>query len=186
MIYSEETGRYTAGIYSAYLLPTAVDYCRDGGAYLVTDVWEPSQERYADEVRARFPAETAEDVLQNIGAYAVSMAGDGDAPKMEFYPHGPTWPSYFFDAGVSDGDLCAMADYYDETDIYAPPVRDELYRRFSEAPGALLNELGEWEPETQERVCAILAERCGGLPAEEPAGLTPEGRTAYETLLRAA
>ena len=186
MIYSEETGRYTAGIYSAYLLPTAVDYCRDGGAYQVTDVWEPSRERYADEVRAHFPVETAEDVLQNIGAYAVSMAGDGDAPKMEFYPRGPTWPSYFFDAGVSDGDLCAMADYYRDTDIYAPPVRDELYRRFSEAPGALLNALGKWEPETQKRVCAILAERCGGLPAEEPAGLTPEGETAYETLLHAA
>lgn len=186
MIYSEETGRYTAGIYSAYLLPTAVDYCRDGGAYLVTGVWEPSQERYADEVRARFPAETAEDVLQNIGAYAVSMAGDGDAPEMEFYPHGPTWPSYHFSACLSDGDLCAMADYYDETDIYAPPVREELCRRFSQAPGALLNALGGWEPETQERVCAILAERCGGRLPEKPAGLTPEGEAAYETLLRAA
>lgn len=186
MIYSEETGRYTAGIYSAYLLPTAVDYCRDGGAYLVTGVWETSQERYADEVRARFPAEAAEDVLQNMDAHAVSMAGDENTPKMEFYPRGPTWPSYFFDAGVSDGDLCAMADYYRDTDIYAPPVRDELCRRFSEAPGALLNELGEWEPETQERVCAILAERCGGRLPEKPAGLTPEGQTAYETLLRAA
>lgn len=186
MICSEETGRYTAGIYSAYLLPTAVDYCRDGGAYLVTGVWEPSQERYADEVRARFPAETAEDALQNIGAYAVSMAGDENTPKMEFYPHGPTWPSYFFDAGVSDSDLCAMADYYDETDIYAPPVRDELCRRFSEAPGALLNALGGWEPETQERVCAILAERCGGRLTEKPTDLTPEGETAYETLLCAA
>ncbi|WP_295856882.1 hypothetical protein [uncultured Oscillibacter sp.] len=186
MIYSEETGRYTAGIYSAYLLPTAVDYCLDGGAYLVTDVWEPSRERYADEVRAHFPVETAEDVLQNIGAYAVSMAGDGDAPKMEFYPHGPTWPSYDFSACLSDGDLCAMADYYRDTDIYAPPVRDELCRRFSEAPGALLNALGEWEPETQERVCAILAERCGGRLPEKPADLTPEGETAYETLLHAA
>ena len=186
MIYSEETGRYTAGIYSAYLLPTAVDYCRDGGAYLVTGVWETSQERYADEVRARFPAEAAEDVLQNMDAHAVSMAGDENTPKMEFYPRGPTWPSYFFDAGVSDGDLCAMADYYRDTDIYAPPVRDELCRRFSEVPGALLNALGKWEPETQERVCAILAERCGGRLPEKPAGLTPEGQTAYETLLRAA
>lgn len=186
MICSEETGRYTAGIYSAYLLPTAVDYCRDGGAYLVTGVWEPSQERYADEVRARFPAETAEDVLQNIGAYAVSMAADENTPEMEFYPHGPTWPSYDFSACLSDGDLCAMADYYDETDIYAPPVRDELCRRFSEAPGALLNALWEWEPEAQERVCAILAERCGGRLPEKPADLTPEGETAHETLLCAA
>lgn len=153
---------------------------------MVTDVWEPSQEHYADEVRARFPAETAEDVLQNIGAYAVAMAADENTPKMEFYPHGPTWPSYDFSACLSDGDLCAMADYYDETDIYAPPVRDELYRRFSETPGALLNALGEWEPEAQERVCAILAERCGGRLPEKPADLTPEGETAYETLLHAA
>lgn len=188
MIYSEETGRYTAGIYSACLLPAAVSCWLDAGTYTVTEIWEPSQEHYDydEDVRTHFPAKAAEDVLQNIGAYAVSMAGDGDAPKMEFYPHGPTWPSYDFSACLSDGDLCAMADYYRDTDIYAPPVRDELCRRFSEAPGALLNALGGWEPETQERVCAILAERCGGLLAEEPAGLTPEGETAYETLLCAA
>ena len=68
-------------------------------------------------------------------------------------------------------------------------VRDELCRRFSEAPGALLNALGKWEPETQEtqeRVCAILAERYGGRLPEKPADLTPEGETAYETLLCAA
>ena len=153
---------------------------------MVTDVWEPARERYEDEVRTHFPAKAAEDVLQNMDAHAVSMAGDENTPKMEFYPCGPTWPSYFFDAGVSDGDLCAMADYYDETDIYAPPVRDELCRRFSEAPGALLNALGGWEPETQERVCAILAERCGGRLPEKPTDLTPEGETAYETLLCAA
>lgn len=186
MICSEETGRYTAGIYSAYLLPTAVDYCRDDGTYVVTGVWEPSQEHYDEDVRTHFPAKAAEDVLQNMDAHAVSMAGDENTPKMEFYPRGPTWPSYFFDAGVSDGDLCAMADYYRDTDIYAPPVRDELCRRFSEAPGALLNALGGWEPETQERVCAILAERYGGRLPEKPADLTLEGETAYETLLCAA
>ena len=186
MICSEETGRYTAGIYSACLLPAAVSCRLDAGTYTVTEIWEPSQEHYDEDVRTHFPAKAAEDVLQNMDAHAVSMAGDENTPKMEFYPRGPTWPSYFFDAGVSDGDLCAMADYYDETDIYAPPVRDELCRRFSEAPGALLNELGEWEPETQERVCAILAERCGGLLPEKPADLTPEGETAYETLLHAA
>lgn len=193
LIYSEKTGRYTAAIFSSYLLPVAVSYQHDRSErYVVTDVWEPSQENYEEDVRVRFSKEDAEDILQNLNTYAAALlAADGytpDAAEMKAILEGPIWPAYHFNEELDDDVLCGLADYYGDADIYTKPVRDELYTRFFQHPQRLLNALGDCEKEVQNTICQLLSEqsRDSQFPKSGVKGLTPKGEEVYTEILKIA
>ncbi len=193
LIYSEKAGQYTAAIYSSYLLPVAVSYQQDqSGRYAVTDVWEPSQTNYEEDVRACFPKEAAEDILQNLNTYAVaSLEADGyapDAAEIEVFSEGPIWPTYYFHEELDDGVLCGLADYYGGSDIYTEPVRGELYSRFFQNPQRMLNALGDCKLEVQATICGLLSEQSADsrFPRDGVEGLTQNGQKCYAEILNKA
>lgn len=193
LIYSEKAGQYTAAIYSSYLLPVAVSYQQDQSArYVVTDVWEPSQTNYEEDVRACFPKEAAEDILQNLNAYALAfLEADGyalDAAEIEVFSEGPIWPTYYFHEELDDGVLCGLVDYYGDGDIYTKPVQDELYRRFFQNPQRLLNALGDCKLEVQATICGLLSEQSADsrFPKGGVEGLTQNGQKCYAEILNKA
>ncbi len=179
MIYLPETGRYDSAIYSAYFLPIAVSYQQDqAGRYAVTDLWEPKKDTYEADVRVCFPPETAERVLQDLDSYLTdSMDLDAEMLKMAFFPAGPTWAEYHFSPALTDADLCGLAYYYGDQDIYTKHVREEVLRRFSRNSSKLLNALGRCEQAVQDSVCSLLEE--SDIPAST-GGLTQAGKRLYE------
>ena len=193
LIYSEKAGHYTAAIYSSYLLPVAVSYQQDqSGRYAVTDVWEPSQTNYEEDVQACFPKEAAEDILQNLNTYAVaSLEADGyapDAAEIEVFSEGPIWPTYYFHEELDDGVLCGLVDYYGGSDIYTEPVRGELYSRFFQNPQRMLNALGDCKLEVQATICGLLSEQSADsrFPRNGVEGLTQNGQKCYAEILNKA
>lgn len=189
MIYSEETGRYVSAIYSTCLLPVCVSYQKDGSnRYVVTDLWKPTEESYEADIREHFPAEAAALVLENLDQFTADLLKENEVSEDEsvlrFFPGGPVWPEYVFDAALNDASLCGLAGYYPEGDIYCAPVREEVIRRFRSDPAALLNGLGLCHPDAQNTVCSLIAQgdiHAGGDPEIEM-HLTDEGAAAYERL----
>lgn len=191
LIYSEETERYVAAIHSTCLLPIRATYQKDGaGRYAVTDLWEPSEDHYERDIRENFPAETADQILENLDPYAADLlrecgAAEGDE-VFSFFSGGPVWPAYSFDAALDDATLCSLADYYRDGDIYCEPVQAEVIRRFCADPAGLLNSLGVCSEEMWETVCRIIGK--AGIDPESilQSDLTAGGKSAYERLASCA
>lgn len=163
LIFSEASERYVPAIYSTCLLPVRVSYEKDRkGRYVVTAYWEPAEETYAQDIRAQFPPEAAELVLGQLDQYAADLLEENEVPEddavRKFFPGGPVWPAYTFDAALGDTQLCGLADYYPEGDIYYAPVHAEVMRRFRDDPAGFLNGLGACSEEAQNTVCGFLAQ----------------------------
>lgn len=189
LIYSEETQHYVPAIYSTCLLPVRVSYEKDGkGRYVVTACWEPTEETYAQDIRAQFPVEAAELVLGQLDQYAADLLEENEVPEddavRKFFPGGPVWPAYTFHEALDDTQLCGLADYYPEGDIYYAPVHEEVMRRFRDDPVGLLNGLGACNENAQNTVCGFLAQAGARVEydAEMQARLTEEGKCVYEML----
>lgn len=189
LIYSEQTDQYVAAIYSTYLLPIRVTYQKDEmNRYVVTDLWEPSEENYGRDVRENFPSETADLILNQLDQCAIDIleksgATEGDA-VFEFFPGGPVWPTYSFSDALDNATLCSLADYYQDGDIYCKPVRGELIRRFCNDPVGLLNGLGACDENTQNTVCSFIvkADIQVECDPEIRTHLTDKGEIVYEKL----
>lgn len=189
LIYSEASERYVPAIYSTCLLPVCVSYEKDGkGRYVVSAYWEPAEETYEQDIRTQFPAEAAELVLGQLDQYAADLLEENEVPEddavRKFFPGGPVWPAYTFDAALNETQLCGLADYYPEGDIYDAPVHAEVMRRFCDDPAGLLNGLGACNEDAQKNVCGFLAQT--GIQVEDDADmqarLTEQGRYVYEML----
>lgn len=135
-------------------LPAVLTFDRgQNDLYQLTSYWEPSPENYAEEIQEKFPAATAQAILNRWAALQQDMEaendGMGDLSSCE-----PIWPSYRFD--MDDQYLCNLIDYYGENDIYTIPVREELEKRFNHTPVDFLNGLSACEQDVQSHVCSIL------------------------------
>ena len=189
LIYSENAEHYVSAIYSTYLLPIRVTYQKNlENLYVVTELWEPSEENYELEIRETFPPETVDLILGEIDQYAIDLLEDlgvveGDH-VLEFFPGGPVWPTYSFDDALDNTQLLGLADYYREGDIYFKPIHEEIIRRFRIDPVGLLNELGASNERTVKKVCKSIVD--AGIDvhsvSEIQTNLTDEGLTAYQIL----
>ncbi len=189
LVYSEKNEQYVPAIYSTYLLPICVTYQKDKmNRYVVTALWEPSEENYELDVRENFPEETADLILEQLDQCAIDMLQESGVTEgdsvLEFFPGGPIWPTYTFNDALDNASLCSLADYYQEGDIYCVPVRKELMRRFWDDPVGMLNGLGTCNEDTQNSVCKLLVESeiYVGWDSAIQTSLTDEGIAAYKTL----
>lgn len=189
LIFSEASEHYVPAIYSTCLLPVRVSYEKDGKDwYVVTAYWEPAEETYAQDIRAQFPVEAAELVLGQLDQYTADLLRETEAAEnaavLKFFPGGPVWPAYTFHEALDNTQLCGLADYYPEGDIYYAPVHEEVMRRFRDDPVGLLNGLGACNENAQNTVCGFLAQAGARVEydAEMQARLTEEGKCVYEML----
>lgn len=189
LIYSEEAQHYVPAIYSTCLLPVRVSYEKDGeGRYVVAECWEPTEQTYAQDIREQFPAQTAELVLRELDQYAADLLRETEAAENEavlkFFPGGPAWPAYTFDEALDDTQLCGLADYYPEGDIYYEPVHAEVMRRFRDDPAGLLNGLGACSEDAQNTVCGFLAQAGARVEYDDEmqARLTEKGESVRRRL----
>lgn len=121
--------------------------------YQLTSYWEPSPENYAEEIQEKFPAATAQSILEHWAALQQDMVDEHDEMG-KLSSCEPIWPTYQFD--MDDRYLCYLIDYYGENDIYTIPVKNELEKRFYQTPVDFLNMLSACEQDIQSYVCNIL------------------------------
>lgn len=180
---------YVSAIYSTYLLPIRVTYQKNlENLYVVTELWEPSEENYELEIRETFPPETVDLILGELDQYAIDLLEDlgvveGDQ-VLESFPGGPVWPTYSFDDALDNTQLLGLADYYRKGDIYSKPIQEEIIRRFRMDPVGLLNEIGACNERTVKEVCKSIVEAgtdVNSVP-EVQTNLTDKGLAAYQIL----
>lgn len=130
------------------LLPAVLIF-RQGtdGTYTLLSYWEPTQQNYEADLLRHFPSDTAHELIDGWTAVLKKLMSANQKLSGVFNDSGPVWPSYQF--SMDTATLCGLADYYPAGDIYANPVREEIARRFYQAPVDFLNALAACSADVQ-------------------------------------